>query len=446
MVALSMTAIGSFAAGKSGASDAHGTTACLANPAWFPHQQTPKPDSAGFPSSPNNCDFHQWSWQAFLWLTQTTEGGRLRFETLPGPEALDEKGGKLPGYNPFVGRTRQPGKPVDGFLQAGPDGILVDQNGRVVYYSMYINDIFEGFVEKYQLNDPAKLRAFDPNTSFPVDTLTLKAAWKIVKPDEDASGFYTRKVSVNKLVNKGGKITLDPSQTEAVTVALVGFHIAGTVNNHPEMIWATFEHISNAPDLAKPLDMVQPNDVVSDKNWTFYKAGTPFKNCNVNAAGAGDLKLDETTQTLSPVTDACRLYPYGSDLYGKDPGKVNNAKANANNIQSINSSVQAQVDGVWKNYFEVGAIWFNAANVLKPGCNFLSGSLNCDVTLTGSTLLSNTVIETFTQSQSEQDNCFACHNTLQDMPTVSGLTALPAKNVNISHILSNQYFKAQQPK
>ena len=101
------------------------------------------------------------------------DGGLLRFETMQGPEVLDAKGRKLPNLNPFVGRTQNPGKPIDGYLQAGPDGILIDQNGRVVYYSMYLNDVFEGFVEKYQLNDPAKLRAFDPNSSFPVDSLTL---------------------------------------------------------------------------------------------------------------------------------------------------------------------------------------------------------------------------------------------------------------------------------
>lgn len=411
---------------------------CEAPAAWFPHAQTPPPNSAGFPAAPNNCDFHQWSWQAFLWLTQTVAGGVLRFDAMPGPDALNGKPGNTAALSPFTRLSQQLGKPIDEFLQAGPDGILVDQKGRVVYYSIYINDTFLEFTTKNGLSDPATLAAFDPNTAFPVDTLTLKAAWKIVQPGEDTSRFYTRKATVNKLINQNGKITLGPD-TEDTTVALVGFHIAGTVQNHPEMIWASFEHVDNAPDLSVEVAKAQPNDIVSPKDWTFYKAGTPFKNCNINAAGAQILKLDAATQILSPSTEVCRVYPYGSG-----PDKADNA----NNIKSINASAQAQVDGVWKNYFEVGAIWFNANNALKPNCSFLPGSLQCGTNgqslLTGSTHLSNAVIETFTQTQSAQDNCFACHNTLQETATSPALKALPGKNVNISHVLVKHYFQAQQ--
>ena len=169
-----------------------------------------------------------------------------------------------------------------------------------IYYSIHSNATFGDFIKQNGLLDPAKLRAFDPNTSFPVNTLTLKAAWKVVAPGEDVSTFYTRAAQVALLTMKSGKIVLS-RKTRPVRVALVGFHIAAAVNGHPEMIWATFEHVRNTPDLPKPVDQMGPDEVVSDKAWTFYEANTRFRDCNVNSAGAGALKLNERRQTLSPV-------------------------------------------------------------------------------------------------------------------------------------------------
>jgi hypothetical protein len=63
--------------------------------------------------------------------------------------------------------------------------------------------------------------------------------------------------------------------------------------------------------------------------------------------------------------------------------------------------------------------------------------LRCDVVVTGSTHLSNATIETFTQSQSVLDNCFACHNTMQRFAPKADLDPLPGKNVAISHVLNN---------
>ena len=405
--------------------------ACTAPSIWFPHDKTPEQNSAGFPSNPTNCDFHQWSWNAFLWLTQDVNG-EPRFEAM-SPTGIEAAPGVL---DPLIGRSPK-ARTLDLINQAGPDGIMIDQQGRPIYYAIHSDSTFGNFITQNGLLDPAKLRAFNPNTPFPVDSLTLKAAWKVVAPGENVSDFYTREATIALLTVKNGKIVLS-GKTETARVALVGFHIGGTVANHPEMIWATFEHLQNAPDLPKPLNAMGPYDVVSDKNWLFYKAGTQFKDCDVNAAGAGSLKLDEATQTLSPVTEVCRLIPYGG---GKD--------SNIANIKSLNASVHAQLTGVWNNYFEVGAIWFAANDGLKPNCTFQPGSLECRANpntpiLTGSTQLSNTTIETFTQSQSAQDNCFACHNTVQVFPPSNPkLQPLPGLDVGISHVLINEYFGAQ---
>jgi len=403
---------------------------CTAPASWFPHSQTPEPDSAGFQST-SNCVFHQWSWQSFLWLTQDVNG-KPRFEHFT-KDGIETTPGVL---DPLIGRSGK-ARTLDLINQAGPDGIMVDLQGHAIYYEIFSDSTFGDFIQKNGLLDPAKLRAFDANTSFPIDSLTLKAAWKVVTPGEDVSSFYTRRARVAVLTEKDGKITVatemkdgkEVAKTISVPVALVGFHIGGTVNGHPEMIWATFEHVNNAPDLPVAADKMLPNRTVSNKNWTFYKANTPFKDCNVNSAGAGSLKLDEKNQTLSPVTEVCRIVPFGGGETG-----------NIDNIKTLNASVHSQLKDVWNNYFEVGAIWFAAIDGLKPDCTFQPGSLSCGISLTGSTQLSNTTIETFTQSQSAQDNCFACHNTVQVTSPDTTTPSLPGKNVNISHILINNYF------
>ena len=241
------------------------------------------------------------------------------------------------------------------------------------------------------------------------------------------------------MVNKNGKISIDPDQTEEATLALVGFHIGGVVNEHPEMIWATFEHIKNAPNV--PTE-VKPDSIVSEQGFTFYKADTTYAGCNRNPASSHQLKLDEANQILSPVTQICRRYEFGNDPNSiEQPKKKASAVTNDANIQSMNEAVNKQLaDGdVWKNYFEVGAIWFLKGENLKPGLDLATDEL-----LTGSLKLSNATIETFTQTQSTMINCFRCHNTKQEFPPKNILAPLPATNLNISHAFQNIYFWSQE--
>jgi len=413
------------------------TRDCPIGDNWFPHSQTPRPDDAGFASS-SNCEFHQWSWQSFLWLTQEVDGAP-RFMSFESPESLI--GLQQEGLLPRMTKGNA-AESFDEFLQAGTDGILIAHNGRAVYYSQYIDDTFANFITSNGLTDPATVQSFienDPTTPFPVGALELKASWMVVEEGDDVSGMFTTRTKIAKLINKDGGIVVDTSQTEEVTVALVGFHIAGVVNNHPEMIWATFEHERNAPnvyvsekDKGEPIPLDQP---VSNQNFTFYTKDTPLSGCNVNTSSSNRLVLDEATQTFSPITQVCRQYQYGNQ-----PG-VNHK--NDQNIIDLNSHVAAKFgsDDVWRNYAEVGAIWFKGDNpkTLRPGLNLAQDTL-----LSGSLSLSNSTIETFTQVADAQNNCFRCHNTLQALPPKRGLDPLPASNLNISHAFQNIYFWSQE--
>jgi hypothetical protein len=138
------------------------------------------------------------------------------------------------------------------------------------------------------------------------------------------------------------------------------------------------------------------------------------------------------------VTQVCRIVPYGTPA---------SDQINIDIIKMLNDSVHAQLKGVWNNYFEVGAVWFFATDYLPPDCTFQPGALECPTKpgqplLTGSTQLSNTTVETFTQVQSTQQNCFACHNTVQVTSPNTTAPSLPGLDVDLSHVLINDYFKA----
>ncbi|WP_444998212.1 hypothetical protein [Aliikangiella sp. IMCC44359] len=405
---------------------------CLAQADWFPHSKTQEPDADKFQST-SNCVFHQWSWQMFLWLTQEVDN-QPRFLSLVSPQSL--LGMTHRGIMPRMTKSAT-AETFDEYLQAGSDSILVDHNGRAVYYSQYLNSDFVNFINENKLTDPTIVQKFDPNTSFPNGAFELKATWKIVAPGEDVSEFFTTKTTINKLVNKDGKIVVDINQTEEVMVALVGFHIAGVVEGHPEMIWATFEHKLNAPNVPPN---PTPETIVSKESSTFYTANTKYADCNVNVANSSKQKLDEKTQKLSPITQVCRQFEFGNDP--KNPkDRIARMAENDSNIKQLNDSVHRKLGtkGVWSNYYEVGAIWFGVIDGLKPNM-----SLDTDEVLTGSLKLSNATTETFTQVQSTQNNCFRCHNTAQRFPPKTTLNPLPGLNINISHAFVNIFFWSQE--
>ena len=155
--------------------------------------------------------------------------------------------------------------------------------------------------------------------------------------------------------------------------------------------------------------------------------------------------LNEKTQKLSPITQVCRQFEFGNNPE-QPTQKIQDMKTNDNNIASLNNDVHAKLasDDVWGNYYEVGAIWFFNTNQLKPGLSLATDGLGGDQALTGSLKLSNSTIETFTQTQSTMNNCFRCHNTLQRFPSKETLDPLPALNLNISHAFVNIYFWSQQ--
>ena len=275
---------------------------------------------------------------------------------------------------------------LDSILQAGSRGALIHgpamDSGRALYYSQNVDPVFYEFVRSNKYYLPDEYENAPADTDFPVGAIEFKYSWRIVEEGEDTSTFYVTPAEIFLLAEKtdgagNTVIVVDPTKTRKVNVALVGVHVVGVVKDHPEFIWATFEHKDNAPDLPAGMSVTSA-DPVSNREWTFYHANTPAKDSNHNPVN--EMKLvDPDNQLLSPVVNVFRAFPFGGG-----------PQDNVANIQSLNESVQTKVlaGSVWANYALVGGVWSSPNNV-SPG-QAISPQF-------GSVSLANTTMETFDQ-------------------------------------------------
>jgi hypothetical protein len=405
---------------------------CTAPSNWFPHNQTPEPSTAN--PGTENCNFHQWSWQTFLWLTQKIDGD-LRFITqmysAEDSFSLEKSGSAFPKWahrkkGPLVLRPRDT-KPTDirgepGINQPGDNGVLVDQNNHPVYYAIHVNETYYDFMVERQYFDPSKLEAASSIDKFRVGTLEIKSSWQVVNDGDDTTRCYTTNAVLQPLEVEHKAVVVRPHKDLTVAptkkVALVGLHIAGVVMGHPEFIWATFELRGNAP-LLKP--GASPDSAVSTSGRRFYAANRMVKECNQSNAGHVTI-IDASKQTLEPITQVARVVESGG---GTDTALV----------RGLNKDVKAQLDkegDIAANYDLIGSLWVKDGN-LEP--NQIPGLPTSQM---GSTRLANTTMETFRQAVG---NCFSCHNTTRfKYEDVS----LPALNLNLSHALRQTYVLNKQ--
>lgn len=422
--------------------------ACLAEASWFPHSQTPAPNEGptspfADPTTTTNCDFHQWAWQKFLFLTRplSPNSTELNFREY---YQVDNK-------MDTIGRTII----LDDTTQAGSHSTLFDKTNRPVYYAVFINKLMYDSASKYvklfvanckvskDSISQAKLDQFGyTNVTFPVGSTEIKTSWVLASSLEPGSlkDYY---VTQGKFKRTG----------KMVDIALVGMHIVGAVENHPELIWATFEHSDLAPYAKWPADFAHdstpdPNQVLSTSNHLFYKAGLILDSCSVRPYSA--------TQPNPPVPtfrSTYHLYENGTQPKYTNMILRSHDSANLVNTQSINASVLqhlSQEAGPWKNYEYVGSIWIDPTVAkLTPGDANIGG-LNRK-NLRGARACTNITMETFAQlnwsypgdgavdngntNPYNSMNCFGCHSTASFLvDPVNGCNY----NMALSHLFNNR--------
>ena len=418
----------------------------LAADAAFPTTDTQLPPPTKkdpHPSTPD-CNFHQWSWEAFVWASALindpgSSTAVPRFMTLATPADLlapAENAGE-PKLRPLTLAARsETFHGLNGFSEGAgaiveADGnMLVAPNGYPVYASVHMNKSYFDTARK-NLIVTGGYKTQPADSSFDVGAAVFKATWlRLDAGQQPPAGTYTTQAQVPVLQTRvtPGLVTIQPvpGQFVTVTVALIGLHVVGQTVNHPEFLWGTFEHKMNSPATAD--NTFIPSATRKDPNsYTLYKGGTPFSQVNI-AVSPPALRLDATSQKITPVTNVVLENQTGGE----------NQPNGVGNIFAVNGQAQGAVRGfkppqnVFASYSLIGTVW------MKPN----SYNLKSDQTsAVGSVNLANGTAETFVQNAdntpiSSVQNCFMCHNPTSYSFQTPPPDKLPNRLIALSHVLA----------
>lgn len=299
-------------------------------------------------------------------------------------------------------------------------GVLMAQNGSLVYYALTVNNVFA--LHRTMFGSTVPTGAKFPLTQAELDAITafaaahgqppvidsealaieLKSSWVEAASLVDADKFIQMKAVV-PTYDKSDPNDWVPNGTQTVTLAMVGLHVVGstgstnpsnTNHGHPEMLWATFEHVSNDPSAQYTYTKLPsgtttiPQD--TSGNWVFCANGatTPFNDMHMGMGGpAGDHIVPIAPFAISP-SNILRIKPWGLEGSNSTP----NAE-----VISINGIVRSLLDpaDLRRNYFHGGTTWT------------IFGAPPTGGNQVGTNKLANTTMETFAQGS----NCFTCHGT-----------------------------------
>ena len=388
----------------------------------------------------DNCDFYKWSWQMFLWHFSPKDGSYVYdtepFYDLEGEELVVDgvqtkvRGGKLQ-------KEGQAGL-VSGVLMSQEAGLTPD--GSIVYYAIHVNDVYAYMVSGKKTNSlnltqfPTTQEDLNMIIDYAKDVynveikdgeslaMELKSSWIKLPAGADKSKYITITSDIPNFTKTSDTEWEWDGTTykNNVTLAMVGYHVVGSAAGHPEMIWATFEHNNNVPDVdyyyvdtngdVQEQKTLNEDGTPIQKDWTFTNASTTMNASNqMNMELEGTKIIAESEKTISP-SSTMRTHPWGNAA--DSISAVNNTE-----IISLNQNINSMLfeGDLRKNYFLVGATWTS---------NGVPGVGNQLPVVLGSKVLANSTMETYFQYK----NCFSCHQggEIEGLSHIfGGISALP---------------------
>jgi len=311
--------------------------------------------------------------------------------------------------------------------------VLMAQNGSLVYYLSLVNDVYAWFLT-------ASKDGYMSNSEFPTtvagrDSICAYARLHhTVLPDSNALAIEikTSWVEASKLKDPENYFTVEaviptydttsstkwvPNGEKTEKMALVGMHIVGSVAHHPEMVWATFEHLNITPNAAYTyLDSNSKVDTVkqdSGSGWLFSANGSAtnpnvsnMTNQDTVTGIISDTIFAYTGHTISP-SNTLMAMPWGSAMDSLTNQEDKSSSASNSEILSINNTIQSLFPGtdVRKNYLQIGATWTSGG---APPTGVSYGSDTTAGVSIGTSVLANSTMETYIQLAST--SCFTCHH------------------------------------
>ena len=255
-----------------------------------------------------------------------------------------------------------------------------------------------------------------------VGAIEVKAAW-IQIDDESLWPLYKiSKAWVSYPTEKG-----TPSKPQLVTVGLVGLHIIHKTQKAQQFVWATFEHVRNAPSTA---------DIAKGKLQDWYTYHDP--------------KCDAAT---CPPNKEPNPGPKDKTPYDKPVQVVRTqpiSTTTTNNVAGLNAQVhesirKAKKDSVFLNYELVNVLWPNVNSPIKVGAQ---APLTAGSPQPPNQKVANTTLETYHQNLS----CMQCHmnatiaSVKQQPLKIPLIPAAPTKKSKKASDYSFLFSNAQSPK
>ncbi|MBL1261871.1 MAG: hypothetical protein COB33_015250 [Thiotrichaceae bacterium] len=370
-----------------------GVSNCAVDSKWLTAPSLPgEVKKSGADGSSTFCDFYQFSTQTYLYLMSPSavDSSKRNFQVQANYPLLEFNADGTPENacdDSVMGATLRTSlaKTTLSTGQAGGGATIYDQDGNVVYYDVRFNSALCGLTASAVEMEKQNV------TNFPSGTMELKFAWKVLS-QSDIAGNNTF-VTQRQLIGK-----------KPVTLGLVGMHIASATTDHPEFVWATYEHKTNTPDCL-------PSQIQTDTDWNFASnscvKGLPDSAGADNACQFNQPKKNLTDPTGTP-TNICRVHAYGTDSGDLKAGEnISDITAqNAQLLALLSEPNTAESMKVLANYFNVGAIWVSDIKDSSGGLGVPNER--------GSLRLANSVAETDYQhanlTSSFASNCFGCHN------------------------------------
>jgi len=343
------------------------------------------------------------------------------------------------------------GAVIDPEVGQSDGNVQMTQSGSLIYYGIAVNDVFAYYLTGQR---PGTI----PGNQFPVNATDIAAVQTFatahghtfLNPNALAIEIKTSWVEAATLPNNGKdyitmmakvpKYSISTNQehwvqngTKTIRVALLGMHVVGSTKGHPEMIWATFEHVDDTPNVSYAFvdqggaPQTQGADPVgSGSNWLFCGATAPTPPFVPNASAGSNNKIDSNfSGTPVKGTSVMRLAPWGAPNNFQPNPLVSVAESNTQ-IISLNKDVRAQMNptDVRVQYLFLGATWTEGG----AGASTNFHGANGPSIVVGTSHLAGSTMETYTQSAVWVNGtfpgpgCLSCHRN---------------NTVNVSHIYNS---------
>jgi len=400
-------------------------------------------------SPPNNlhalsrdCDFLERAERMFLWVTSQSGRGQYVFRspifydawsTDSNLRSLRQGDDESPDFIKLNFKNLDVKIDIEPVEPGEVDSkVLMTQDCRLVYYLIQVNDVYAYFLTgvengaipatKFPTGQPLQNGKTDIERTVEFArahnkelgdasalAVELKSAW-VETTESEGANYITMKRTIPTYTPdypmpcSSNSMSWAPNGQKERMLALIGMHVVFSVNGHPEMIWATFEHVNNTPNkeylyIRSDRHGKKQESDIADHHWMFSNSvpSAAFNEARMHVDKQTGYIVHDQNKTIGP-SNIRRNAPWGSP--GMDGGDLN-TKIIFINEQFIRRLAS---NDVRKNYIMIGASW--TPNGADPSASIGGWG--------GSNQLVNTTMETFHEMKGLREpgssTCFECHH------------------------------------